>query len=217
MTTHSTSSSFDESYYMQEDNRSSSQTHVQRLALAPTRIPSFSSFRSRTPSVPSKSPVKRKPLPENASPRLPSSQYSPNHNSHAAVTPRPFSFEGQPPLVQPLHTSSTVASPPLTEEDVLEHYSDLDQSVHNRFRSERMLTSGDAGICKGTKCLSLNMIEQSPLLLMLPASKVIINQLPTTCILTITITTSLFKTIGPVCRFRWSMITITTSTANRTA
>ena len=133
MATHSTSSSFDEPYYMHGDNRSSSHSHAQRLALAPTRIPSFSSFRSRTPSVPSKSPVKRKPLPENASPRLPSLQYSPNHNNHAEVTNRPFSFEGQPPVVQ-THTSSTVVSPPLTEEDVLEHYTDLEQSVHNRFR-----------------------------------------------------------------------------------
>jgi len=75
------------------------------------------------------SPVRRKPLPENASPRLPSFSYS-THHSNGEVTERPYSFESQPPPPR----DPTVGSPTSTEVPFI--LEDLDQSVHNRFRSE---------------------------------------------------------------------------------
>jgi len=127
MANRTSQSSFDD-YYTQQ---SPAQSHTRHSSLARiSAVPSFSSFRENTPPVVGgKSPVRRKPLPENASPRLPSFSYS-THHSNGDVTERPYSFESQPP---PPH-EPTVGSP--FSIDVPFILEDLDQSVHDRFRSE---------------------------------------------------------------------------------
>jgi len=139
MASHSSHSSLDDYYMRQQDeaeHRFSKHPRASRSSLVPVRVPSFSSFRAQTPSIPSQSPgaVRRKPLPENASPRLPSLSYHSlptadgsgddvvlTHFHHSAAM-----AESQP------GRSATVSSPPLTEPRMAQ---DLELLVRDRFRS----------------------------------------------------------------------------------
>ena len=109
------------------------QPRSKHTSLANISVPSFTAFRAQTSSIPGASPVRRKPLPDTASPRPAFSSAhlaSPEVYDDTPLNGRPYSMESL--LPQESTGLTTVLSPPLTEEC---GGLDLEQSVHNRFRS----------------------------------------------------------------------------------
>lgn len=107
----------------------SASTHVaarQKQALpTPLSVPSFSAFRSQASHIPVLSPVRRKPLPFNASPRAASFSHVATARQHdAELNARPLSIDS--PLPKRSSGLSTALSPPLTGEGDAR---DLEQSV----------------------------------------------------------------------------------------
>lgn len=118
-------------------------------SLASISVPSFSAFRAQASSIPVASPVRRKPLPQTASPRVSANSsfaHLASPRSHdAGLAYRPYSLGSSPPARE-ANGSYNVLSPPLTAEFTGQ---DLEQSVRNRFRRHKshnasgILTSGD--------------------------------------------------------------------------
>lgn len=81
--------------------------------LAQISVPSFSAFKDRASSIPVASPVRRKPLPPNASPRITSLTHLASPSAYDANAHlRAFSIES--PLLQPSTGLTTVLTPPLS-------------------------------------------------------------------------------------------------------
>ncbi|KAF2189453.1 hypothetical protein K469DRAFT_747542 [Zopfia rhizophila CBS 207.26] len=101
-------------------------------ALANIAIQSFAAFRSQTSSSPAPSPVRRKPLPANASPivgRFSSAEYTnPRLVGDKDNTQRSFSLNSPPP--QGPRRLDTILSPPLSADEELFVPRNLDENPH---------------------------------------------------------------------------------------